>query len=88
MSADLTCKQLIEFLDDYVAERQPAETRAAFEAHLRECPPCVAYLRQYRASLNAARSALTAPAAPAAPEELIRAIMSARGQTPPGAPPR
>jgi anti-sigma factor RsiW len=44
----MTCEEAIEKLADYLdAELTPA-TLAEFEAHLRECDPCRAYLATYR----------------------------------------
>jgi anti-sigma factor RsiW len=44
----MTCKEAIEKLADYLdAELTPAAL-AEFEAHLRECDPCRAYLATYR----------------------------------------
>jgi anti-sigma factor (TIGR02949 family) len=44
----MTCKEAIAKLADYLdAELTPA-TLAAFEAHLRVCEPCRAYLATYR----------------------------------------
>ncbi len=77
MSSELTCKELIDFLDDYVAGAQTAQARAAFEAHLSICPECVDYLAQYRAAPRLARAALDG-GAHAAPEDLIQAILKTR----------
>lgn len=77
MSSELTCKELIEFLDDYVSGAQTSEVRVAFEEHLAICPECVDYLAQYRAAPRLARAALDG-GAPAAPEDLIQAILNSR----------
>jgi len=77
----LTCKQLIDFLDGYVEEELSADERAEFDRHLALCPPCIAYLESYRATVRLGRSAL-APSEEEAPndvpEALVHAILAAR----------
>jgi anti-sigma factor RsiW len=36
----LTCKQLLDGLNDYLDEKLDAETRALLEAHVGRCPNC------------------------------------------------
>jgi anti-sigma factor RsiW len=43
----MNCRTCIEFLKDYISGALPAGERDVFEEHLRLCPPCVVYLRQY-----------------------------------------
>jgi anti-sigma factor RsiW len=78
----MNCKTLIQFLADYLAGELPCDQFAVFEEHLAECPWCVDYLRTYQEAVRMGRAALStpdAPAAGAAPEELIQAILAARG---------
>lgn len=77
----LTCKQLIDFLDDYVDEALSQDERAEFDRHLALCAPCVAYLESYRETVRLGRSALepSDEEAPGdVPEGLVRAILAAR----------
>jgi anti-sigma factor RsiW len=77
----LTCKQLLDFLDDYVAEDLAPDARREFDRHLALCPPCVAYLEGYRETIRLGRASLEASDAPApadVPDELVRAILTAR----------
>jgi anti-sigma factor RsiW len=81
MDRDLTCRELVEFLDDYIAHDLAGEALASFEKHLSDCPPCVAYLETYRQSIRMGRAVLEGPDAAvpqAVPEELIQAILDAR----------
>ena len=79
--SDLTCRELIEFLDAYVAEELPPDRRAAFDAHLGICRDCRAYLSEYRRSIalvHALRDQSEKPAADSGvPEGLVRAILTA-----------
>jgi len=77
----ITCRELIETLDDYVEDRMGGRAREAFEAHLPLCPDCESYLASYRRTVEYGRAAFAdLPAAPPAevPEELILAILAAR----------
>ena len=77
----MTCRELAEFLMDYLDGALPEDDRHRFEGHLGECPDCVAYLQSYRAAVRLGRSLCdeaddTPPAG--MPEELVRAILAAR----------
>jgi anti-sigma factor RsiW len=77
----MTCRDVIEFLTDYVEGTVTIEERMVFEAHLAVCPPCVAYLESYQATVQLGRSALSASDATdpsPMPEELVAAILAAR----------
>ncbi len=82
MSQRLTCRELIEFLDDYVDDALPAPERGRFDDHLGRCPACVRYLRSYQGALRAV--ALAYPPDEGAPvdvpAELVSAILAARGR--------
>lgn len=81
----ITCRQLIDFILDYVEGTLAAESRAEFERHLGVCPSCVAYLEGYRRTIELGRAALNAripapdePAEGRAPAGLIEAVRAAR----------
>ena len=80
MQRKFTCRELIEFLDDYVAEALVAEERARFDDHLQRCPACVRYLRGYQGTLRAIALSHAPEAFPPAdvPERLVEAILAAR----------
>ena len=74
----ITCRELLEFLDSYLGNELPDDRRAEFERHLRVCPACRAYLRQYDVAIRLGKRAFAAPAPEDAPEELIRAVLRSR----------
>ena len=76
----MTCRELVEFLADYLDGGLPPDTRRVFEAHLADCPECAAYLRGYADAIRLARASAEADdAVPAGvPERLVRAILAAR----------
>jgi predicted anti-sigma-YlaC factor YlaD len=76
----VTCREMVDFLADYLADKLAPEVRRVFEAHLAECPGCATYLRGYADAIRLARAcAETDAAVPAeVPERLVRAILAAR----------
>lgn len=52
------CRKLVGLLGDYVDEQLPDDVRAAFDDHIAQCAPCVAFLRQYRFAPAQARATL------------------------------
>jgi anti-sigma factor RsiW len=76
---ELTCREMAEFLGDYVSGELPSEVRGVFEGHLAECADCVTYLRTYEHTIRLAREAAGSdPVPPTVPAELVRAIVAAR----------
>ena len=51
--ADLTCRELVELVTDYLEETLPPTERARFEAHLADCDDCPLYLGQMRLTIRA-----------------------------------
>jgi len=80
MNRRLSCRELIEFLDDYVGGSLPISERAAFDAHLERCAACVRYLRGYQGTLRAVALSVAPEAGVPqdVPEELVSAILMAR----------
>lgn len=70
----VTCKELIDFLDDYVAGEIGGARLSLFERHLSRCPSCVAYLSSYRTTIALARSSADATTLP---PDLVAAILDA-----------
>ena len=76
--ADITCREFVEFLDDYLAAALPEAERSAFGAHLAACPSCVAYMKTYQASIRLGKAVLSGPDLPAeVPQELLQAVLAA-----------
>jgi anti-sigma factor RsiW len=77
----MTCRELADFLADYLSDDLSAETRTQFEQHLSRCPNCRQYLADYRATIELGRRAFTDEDAgvPAeVPDGLVKAILDAR----------
>ena len=52
-SDDLSCRDLVELITEYLEGTLPAADRKRFEEHLGICPPCQTYLDQMRQTLRA-----------------------------------
>ncbi len=84
MSRWITCREFVDFLDDYLARRLGPARQAEFNDHLSGCPPCVAYMRSYQDSIRLSKAALTRsddPVPESVPEGLVQAILAARRKT-------
>jgi anti-sigma factor RsiW len=81
----MTCRELADFLMDYLNEDLPADVRLSFDRHLSLCPNCVAYMASYRTTIELGRRAFADDAADVSadvPADLVRAILSARKSDP------
>ena len=77
----MTCKDVADFIADYVAGDLAPELREIFESHLGRCSNCRSFLTQYLDTINVGRVAfenLDADADTEVPEDLIAAILNAR----------
>src|SRR5574337_371182 len=54
--ASLTCHQVAGLILNYVKGEIHPGTALALQAHLRECPDCVAFLATYRKTIQATNS--------------------------------
>lgn len=79
----LNCRELIEFIAEYLDDGLAPEQRTAFEIHLSVCPYCVDYLNTYRETIHLGKRAHAAEAErlEEVPAELIGAILAARSRT-------
>ena len=77
---DITCRELVELVTEYLEETLPAPDRQRFEAHLEGCGACAMYLDQMRETI--ATGAISPETIdPAARDELISAFRGwTRGQ--------
>ncbi|MBS0197346.1 MAG: zf-HC2 domain-containing protein [Planctomycetes bacterium] len=77
----VTCHELIDFLMEYLDGELPPERRAIFERHLSICPSCVAYLQNYKATVEMGKKAMACDGdavAEGVPQDLVAAILAAR----------
>ena len=77
----MTCREVTEFLMEYLSEELPPNQLAAFDEHLGECPECVAYLKSYQETVKLGKEAFMnadQQVPDDVPDELVRAILAAR----------
>ena len=77
----MTCRELIDFLMDYLEGELSEAQRQAFEHHLSRCPDCVAYLAAYKDTIQLGKQAFAeqdGDVPEEVPEELVRAILASR----------
>ena len=77
----MTCRELTEFLSDYLSGELPGPQRATFEEHLAGCVDCRRYLASYETTIRMGQAAMrrSDEAVPAeVPEGLVHAILAAR----------
>jgi predicted anti-sigma-YlaC factor YlaD len=49
---DLTCKEVVEIVSDYLEGALSAEDRARFDAHVSACEGCTSYVEQMRETIR------------------------------------
>lgn len=79
----MTCRELIDFLHDFVENALPPEERRAFEKHLSICPDCQNYVASYKLTIELERAAMSRSddeALPEIPHDLVRAILASRSK--------
>ena len=77
----MTCKELVDFMVDYLGGQLPDGQREVFERHLNACPPCLTFLESYKHTIALGRFACCDPESPVpdeVPNRLVEAILAAR----------
>jgi anti-sigma factor RsiW len=67
---DMVCQQAVELVTDYLEGALSRRDRRRFEAHLRACPNCTAYLEQIRITIAVTGAVETDDLTPEAREDL------------------
>jgi anti-sigma factor RsiW len=77
----MTCRELVEFLMEYLSGELAVDQRRAFEDHLAVCPECVVYVKSYEETVKLGKAAFSHPDAgipDEVPDDLVKAILRAR----------
>ena len=74
------CKECVDLLGEYIEGSLPPDRARALEDHLSLCPPCITFVRTYRATRKLCRSALKREM----PSELMSSLKSFLGEHVPG----
>jgi predicted anti-sigma-YlaC factor YlaD len=81
IAREMTCRELTDFLDDYLELRLPGERQAKFERHLSICNDCKTYLGLYRRAVELAKRAYAGDRDEGSVhQDLVRRILDARGE--------
>jgi anti-sigma factor RsiW len=67
---DMVCQHAVELVTDYLEDSLSRRDRRRFEAHLRACPNCTAYVEQIRLTIKLAGTIDTDELTPEAKQEL------------------
>lgn len=49
---EIRCRELVEFITDYLDDALPSDRRMRFEEHLAFCGSCAAYVEQFRQTIR------------------------------------
>ena len=71
---NLSCRELVELVSDYLSGHLSPDDRTRFELHLAYCAPCRVYLEQMRQVLASAGRLTEASLSPAARQALLSAF--------------
>jgi len=85
METMLTCREFVDFLDEYLEGRLSEDQLSRFNDHLARCPSCVSYTRSYQDTVRRGKSVLPRREEPVpgdVPEDLVRAILAVRDRRP------
>jgi anti-sigma factor RsiW len=74
--ADLTCRELVELVSDYVEGALDRRTRSRFERHIAGCPHCTDYVEQMRETIRLTGMLSEEQLEPRARDELLAAFRS------------
>jgi anti-sigma factor RsiW len=78
MAAELTCKELVELVTEYLDGALPDEQLERFEEHLVYCGPCVTHVEQMLETIRVAGAVRAEEPDPAAADDLLAAFQSWR----------
>lgn len=73
-SQEMSCKELVEVITDYLEGTLPVPDRMRFEEHLSICPGCQIYLEQMRQVVATLGKLSEENIPPNARDELLRAF--------------
>lgn len=77
----MTCREFINFLLDYMSGELSEAERTTFDQQLATCEACVAYLKNYKSTVELGRvvsAELDDPVPSEVPDDLVRAILTAK----------
>jgi anti-sigma factor RsiW len=76
---EITCREFVELVTDYLEGRMAADRRLLFEEHLAFCTPCVTYLEQMRRTIALTGSLRERDLEPAARDAMLHVFREFAG---------
>lgn len=74
--AEMTCRELVELVTEYLEGSLPQGERERFEAHLAICEGCTAYVEQIRVAIRVTGNLSEEELSPEATDRLLAAFRS------------
>jgi anti-sigma factor RsiW len=72
MAKEMTCKELVELVTDYLEGALSPEDQQRFEAHLARCGGCTTYLEQMRRTIRTLGALTEDALSPETRQELLQ----------------
>ena len=69
---ELTCREVVELVTDYLEVSLSLEKQEQFEEHIAGCPGCTAYIAQVQQTIGMLRKLSGEPVFPETKEALLR----------------
>lgn len=79
-TTELTCRELVELVTEYLEGTLDAPERERFEAHLAECPYCRTYLEQMQQTIRLLGHLSEKTITPEARDELLCRFRAWKGE--------
>jgi anti-sigma factor RsiW len=80
-TGELSCREVVEMVTDYLEDALPPEVRLWVELHLATCAGCGAYLDQMRETVRLLGTLSEEPLEPAVRVELVQAFRDWTGNS-------
>lgn len=71
MNEEITCKEVVELVTDYLEQTLLPEVQTRFEAHVADCPGCDTYIAQVQKTITMLHKLTEEQMFPRAREELL-----------------
>ena len=71
MNYEITCKEVVELVTDYLEQTLLPEVQARFEAHVADCPGCETYIAQVQKTIAMLRKLTEEQMFPGTRDELL-----------------
>ncbi len=78
----MSCKELVDLMADYLEGQLEPDVARDLDRHLADCPPCLNFLKTYRATTRLIREVACEEIPPELGERLERFLRERLGKTP------